>query len=370
MDDASLINPPPASRQHGAAAEAAAVPSVKNHPFQTDAWAELKARTGWRSHRITVDRGGAARAGLSILERDFPKFGYRFFYAPRGPVLGEGWTADDLDELFRRAETLARERRAVFLKIDPDIPVTGDTITAHLLRNGFRPSPDTGSLSGVQPKCVFRLDLRPSEEDLLRAMDQKTRYNLRLAEKKGVVVRAVSVRKDVETFFRLLQETAVRDKFLIRPLQYLVDIQRLLEPRDDAQFFLAEREGEAISGGLAIKSGPLCLYAYGASANAGRQYMPNHLVQWTMVRWAKARGCLVYDFRGVPSDPRPDDPLFGLFRFKKGFGGTFTEFVGEHDRVYIPWLYRVWVHGWPLFKRIRSVFLRRRERSAPPEGEA
>ncbi len=350
-----------------------ALPEIKPagkgvHPFQTAPWAEVKRRMGWSPHFLEVRRDGEPRAALRILEKDFPKIGYRFFYAPRGPILEAEWTDADLDELFQRAETLARERRAVFLKIDPDVSVNDDRIAPALTRNGFRLSPSVGSLSGVQPRCVFRLDLRPTEEALLAGMDQKARYNIRLAEKKGVTVRAVSERKDVETFFRLLQETALRDKFLIRPLRYLLDIQEWFEPRGDAQFFLAEREGEAIAGALALKHGPLCLYAYGASANTGRQYMPNHLLQWTMIRWAKAQGCSVYDFRGVPSDPRPDDPLFGLYRFKKGFGGTFTEFVGEYDKVYVPWLYRLWVHSWPLFKKARSFFLKPHLRSASPEG--
>lgn len=343
--------------------------AAKGHPFQTEGWAEVKRRMGWRSHLLEVTREGAVRAALRVLEKDFPKIGYRFFYAPRGPILETGWTGADLDELFRRAETLARERRAVFLKIDPDVPGPEEVLTGALRRNGFRLAPAVGSLSGVQPRCVFRLDLRPTEEALLAGMDQKARYNIRLAEKKGVTVRPVSDRKDVETFFRLLQETAVRDKFLIRPLRYLLDIQEQFESRGDAQFFLAEREGQAIAGALALKSGPLCLYAYGASANTGRQYMPNHLVQWTMVRWAKAHGCLVYDFRGVPSNPLPDDPLFGLFRFKKGFGGVFTEFIGEFDRVYVPWLYWLWIYGWPLFKKIRHLLLFRRTSRTAGESD-
>lgn len=341
----------------------------KSHPFQTEEWAEVKRGMGWRSHSLDVRRDGAVRAALRILEKDFPKLGYRFFYAPRGPILETGWAEEDLDELFQRAEVLARERRAVLLKIDPDVPAPEELLTGALRQNGFRLAPAVGSLSGVQPRCVFRLDLRPSEEELLAGMDQKARYNIRLAEKKGVTVRPVSDRKDVETFFRLLQETAVRDKFLIRPLRYLLDIQEQFEPRGDAQFFLAEREGAAIAGALALKSGPLCLYAYGASANTGRQYMPNHLVQWTMVRWAKAHGCLVYDFRGVPSNPLPDDPLFGLFRFKKGFGGVFTEFIGEYDRVYVPWLYWLWIYGWPLFKKIRHLLLFRRTSRTAGESD-
>lgn len=338
---------------------------AKAHPFQTATWGEVKRRMGWRPQVLEVRREGALRVALLILEKDFPKIGYRFFYAPRGPILEEGWTAADLDALFQKTESLARERRAVFLKMDPDVPAPAPLLVDDLARNGFRPAPSFGSLSGVQPRCVFRLDIRSTEEMLLAGMDQKTRYNIRLAEKKGVVIRPISERSDMETFYRLLQETATRDKFLIRPLKYFLDIQEQFEPTGNARFFLGEHQGVPIAGALAMKNGPLCLYVYGASANTGRQYMPNHLMQWTLIRWAKAQGCAVYDFRAVPSHPDPSDPLYGLYRFKKGFGGAFTEFVGEYDRVYVPWMYHLWNYGWPLFKKIRRAVLLKPGRSAP-----
>lgn len=364
----------------------------KLHVFQTSGWAEVKRRMGWRAHRVVVQRDGF-RVGIQILERDFPKIGYRFFYAPRGPVMGAGCTAEDLNELFRKVEVLARERKAVFLKIDPDIPRSGlglpsdplpvfsdlvgenrgaDWITDHLVRNKFRKAPEGGGFSGVQPRLVFRLDISKSEEELLQGMEQKTRYNIRLAEKKGVTIRVAEKVQDKETFYRILVETARRDGFLIRPLKYFMDMTECLgeapSPGVGAQIFLAEREGKPIAGALALRAGPMAWYAYGASANTDRQYMPNHLMQWTLIRWAKSRGCSLYDFRAVPSNPKPEDPLYGLYRFKKGFGAQLTEFVGEYDRVYVPWLYRLWVHGWPLFKKIRrKILLRPSSRQGEPD---
>ncbi|MBL0059192.1 MAG: peptidoglycan bridge formation glycyltransferase FemA/FemB family protein [Elusimicrobia bacterium] len=343
--------------------------AVKHHVFQTAGWSEVKAPSGWRAHRLCVERDGVFRVGLQVLERDFPKIRYRFFYAPRGPVLSEGWTAEDLAELFRRVEKLARERKAVFLKIDPDVSKTMDWISGPLLQNGFRRAPETGGFSGVQPRLVFRLDISKSEEDLLKGMDQKTRYNIRLAEKKGVTIRPVASREEIETFYRILVDTARRDGFLIRPAGYFLDIQKRLGAQGKAQFFLAEREGKPISGALALTHGKTTWYAYGASANTDRQYMPNHLMQWTMIRWAKSNACTLYDFRAVPSNPKPEDPLYGLYRFKKGFGAELTEFVGEYDRVYVPWLYFLWVHGWPIFKKIRRAILLRPSRSTRPEAD-
>ncbi|MBI4396554.1 MAG: peptidoglycan bridge formation glycyltransferase FemA/FemB family protein [Elusimicrobia bacterium] len=340
--------------------------STKPHIFQSWGWGEIKSRTGWRPCRLALEREGLWRVGLSILERDFPRIGKRFFYAPRGPVTGEGWSRQDLEALFQVVEERAKARRAVFLKIDPDVTVASDWVRPVLMEAGFTRAPETGGFSGVQPRWVFRLGIDRTEEELLKAMDQKTRYNIRLAEKKGVAIRPIQERSDIETFFKVLAETAQRDRFLIRPVDYFHAIQECLGPRGQAQYFLAEREGRALGGALALAMGPVAWYIYGASSNEGRNYMPNHLMQWTLIRWAKSKGCRLYDFRAVPSNPSPEDPLYGLFRFKKGFGGELTEFVGEFDRVYSPWFYKLWVHGWPLFKSLRKKVLQRRRNDTAP----
>lgn len=155
-------------------------------------------------------------------------------------------------------------------------------------------------------------------------------------------------------FHRILQVTARRDKFLVRPLKYFMDIRDLLGPRGQAQCFLAETDAGPLAGALALRLGPVCWYAYGASSNEGRELMPNHLMQWTLIRWARARGCRLYDFRAVPCDSSPENPLHGLYRFKKGFNGELTRFVGEYDRVYSPMLYALWTRAWPLFKNLRK----------------
>jgi len=339
--------------------------SEKPHIFQTWGWGELKVRTGWRAHRLVVERDGAWRAGLSLLERPLPWRGRCFMYAPRGPL----WAADSFDRdvagLLAGAREFARSRGAVFLKIDPDIPTPEERIAGLLRADGFSPAPETGGFSGVQPRTVFRLDISLPEEDLLCRMDQKTRYNIRLAERRGVTIRPCADPGDVAAFYKILVGTARRDGFLIRPEKYFQDIFTLLGSRDQAHFVLAEREGRPIAGALALTVGPLCWYAYGASADEGREHMPNHLVQWTLIRWAKSRGCRVYDFRAVPTRPDPKDPLYGLFRFKKGFNGELVNFIGEFDWPASPLLYWAWTRAWPLFKSIRrAVFLKKRSSEA------
>lgn len=323
--------------------------SEKPHIMQSWSWGELKSATGWRPHRVRL-----GNAGLSVLERDFPKIGRRFLYACRGPIVALGWKPGEVAALFDALTELAESRRAVFLKIDPDVPKLTDWVTAPLAASGFRPAPVSGGFAGIQPRCVFRLDISRSESDLLAAMEQKTRYNIRLAEKKGVAIRPISGKADLDAFYKVLVETARRDGFMVRSARYFHDIQRLLGPRGQCRYFLSEKDGAVLGGALALKMGPVCWYAYGASSNEGREFMPNHLMQWTLIRWAKEQGCRLYDFRAVPCEITPDHPLHGLYRFKKGFGGTMTEFVGEFDRVYSPALYALWTRGWPLFKTARK----------------
>jgi lipid II:glycine glycyltransferase (peptidoglycan interpeptide bridge formation enzyme) len=348
-----MSGPGPVDVVDAAAWDAFVASSQKPHIFQSWAWGELKSRSGWRPRRWVWTRDGRWRAGLSFLERDLPLPGRRLFYAPRGPVVAEGWEPADLAALFGAVEPLARSRGAVLLKIDPDVTGESDWATPALAAAGFRPASASGGFAGVQPRCVFRLDISRPEEELLLAMDQKTRYNIRLSEKRGVTIRETTDPADIATFHGILRETGRRDGFLVRPISYFNGVRELLAPAGQARFFLAEAAGKALAGTLALRMGPVCWYAYGASSSADRHYMPNHLLQWTMIRWAKSQGCRLYDFRAVPCDPSPSDPLHGLYRFKKGFGATFTRFVGEYDRSYSPLLYAAWNRGWPVFKSLR-----------------
>jgi len=223
---------------------------------------------------------------------------------------------------------------------------------------------------GIQPRFVSRLDLSPSPEELLERMHPKTRYNIRLTQRKGVTVAEAHRVEDLKTFYKILQETALRDGFLIRSYDYFLTIWKEMVKRKYAQLFLASYHGEAIAGALAFIMGDKAWYLYGASSNRHRNLMSNHLLQWTMILWAKERGCRFYDFRGVSGDLNPDNPLYGLYRFKKGFGGTLTEFIGEYDRVYSPFLYWLWRKVYPLYAQgFRNLLLGRKRRERALLGD-
>ncbi|MGI6685627.1 MAG: lipid II:glycine glycyltransferase FemX [Bacillota bacterium] len=315
--------------------------SPKGHVLQTWEWGELKAKTGWLPLRLMVEKEGHPIAAVSILKRSIPVLKKNIFYAPRGPVL-------DMKEpglfsfLLGEIKKLAKIHNAVFLKIDPDVSVKDPLWQVALKKEGFRGAEKGEGFEGIQPKFVFRLDISPDEEQLMKNLHQKTRYNIRLAERKGVRIDQ-GTKEDLPVFYQVLQETCARDRFLVRSYQYFADLFDLLTPPGFTKLFLAKLEDKVIAGAILLKIGDKAWYLYGASSNEARNTMPNYLMQWEMIRWSKSQGCSLYDFRGVSGDLREDNPLYGLYRFKKGFNGEFTEFIGEYDLVYQPaayWLYQ------------------------------
>lgn len=329
----------------------------KGHILQTVAWGDLKARTGWTPVRylIAETATGTPRGAVSVLLRrlPLPVGGLYLGYAPRGPVL------DYTDEaamagLFRSVAADLARRGAIALKIDPDIPADRSDVVERLRSLGLRPMSRGLGFEGVQPRFVFRLPLAGTPEDIMASFQPKTRYNIRLAERKGVTVRVATGPADLDTFYRILVETARRDHFLVRAESYYRDMWNLLIEPGLARLFLADHEGQTLAGTIAFLLGDKAWYVYGASSNTRREVMPNYLLQWTMIRWAAENGCTLYDFRGVSGNLDPSAPLYGLYRFKKGFGAEFTEFIGEFDLILRPAWYRFYSWGEPAYRRLRA----------------
>lgn len=329
----------------------------KGHAMQTWEWGEIKERTGWKPWRLILEAEGEIFAAATILERRLPFIGSPIFYCPRGPVVDMD-NSVKMDAVFQTVQKHAAKQKAILLKIDPDIPAGKLGIKKYLESRNFLSLDKGKDFEGVQPKFVFRLDISPDEDTLLADMHQKTRYNIRLASKKGVKIR-IGSRADLPEFYKVLKETTERDNFLVRAYSYFEDLYDTLVPAGLAELFIAEYEGKIIAGTLVFITGNKTWYVYGASSNSHRNVMPNYLIQWEMIRWAKGKGCTLYDFRGVSGDISEDNPLYGLYKFKKGFNGEFTEFIGEWDYVYRPFLYAVWQTAEKLYSgRIKSILVR------------
>jgi lipid II:glycine glycyltransferase (peptidoglycan interpeptide bridge formation enzyme) len=344
--------------------------SPKGHILQTVAWGELKRRTGWVPLRFLLEdvRTGEPRGALSALLRRLPLPGRSLYlaYAPRGPVIDYGDEAA-MAALFRSASDALRRRGAIALKIDPDIPSARQDVVDRLGRCGFRRMGRGLGFEGVQPRFVFRLPLDGPPDVIRASFHPKTRYNIRLAERRGVEVREAASPDDMAVFYRILLETARRDRFLVRAESYYRDMWELLIEPGLARLFLADHEGETLAGTIAFILGDKAWYVYGASSNTRRDVMPNYLLQWTMIQWALKNGCTLYDFRGVSGNLDPADPLYGLYRFKKGFAAELTEFIGEFDLVLRPALYRLYSVGEPAYRRFRARLRPASRQGASPE---
>ena len=300
------------------------------HILQTPAWAELKRAFGWYAFPVMADAVGA-----QVLFRPLP-LGFTVAYIPKGPVgPTEAWP-----HLWPEIDALCRRERAVFLKVEPDL-WEGDPHSAP--PSGFRES-----AHAIQPRRTLVVSLEGSEDDILARMKQKTRYNIRLAARKGVRVRAWD---DVDAFYRLMTETGQRDGFGVHSVAYYRQAYDLFHPRGEAELLVAEYEGEPLAALMVFARGARAWYFYGASTGKHRNKMPTYALQWEAMRWAKARGCREYDLWGVPDEDaetleaeftRRHEDLWGVYRFKRGFGGVLRR-APVWDRVYRPLLYSAYL---------------------------
>jgi lipid II:glycine glycyltransferase (peptidoglycan interpeptide bridge formation enzyme) len=263
-----------------------------------------------------------------------------------------------LDEL----QALARRQHALFIKIDPDV------VLASGLPEAQQPSPVGQALrqelaqrrwvfsrDQIQFRNTVTLDLRPSEEALLAGMKQKTRYNVRLAERKGVQVRLGGA-ADLDLLYRMYAETSLRDGFTIRGSDYYRDAWGRFITAGLAQPLIAEVAGEPVGALVLYRFAGTTWYFYGMSRDLHRDKMPNHLLQWQAIRWAKAQGCHTYDFWGAPDEFVESDPMWGVWRFKEGFGGQLVRHLGAWDYAPSPALYRLYTSVLP---RVLDIMRRR-----------
>jgi peptidoglycan pentaglycine glycine transferase (the first glycine) len=326
------------------------------HLLQTGTWGELKSAFGWEVVHTGVNLGqenDAVAVGAQVLFRRLP-FGLRLAYIPKGPVGGEarGERKTGWDALWPELDTLCHNRKAIFLKVEPDLcepldlPEGDQSNRVEAVPPGFNLSQQD-----IQPSRTLLVDLRGDEEQVLARMKQKTRYNIRLALKKGVVV---SPSGDIDLFHRLMTVTGRRDVFGVHSLAYYRKAYELFHPRGECEVLLAGYQEEPLAALMVFAHGRRAWYLYGASSSEHRDRMPTYLLQWESMRWARSRGCTSYDLWGVPdvdeitleaNFTKFTRGLWGVYRFKRGFGGQLRRALGPWDRVYKPvWyaFYRWW----------------------------
>ncbi len=338
------------------------------HLLQTWQWGQVKSQYGWEaSYKVWGDDAQPDAAAL-ILQREISISGFaarlRVLYVPKGPMLRD-WADDNLRKrVMADLIELARKRGAIFIKIDPDVPLgrgvlgeegvavdtLGELIYREWVKNGWRYSTEQ-----IQFRNTVLVDLRASEDEMMARMKQKTRYNIRLAARKGVVVRAGDP-ADFGLLYRMYAKTSARGGFVIRGEEYYNTLwstffgEKMLTP------LIAEVDAEPVGGLMLFHFGDRAWYLHGMSREVHRKKMPPYLLQWEAMRIAKEKGCREYDLWGAPEIFDESDSMWGVYRFKRGLGGQVLRTVGAYDYPLRPVLYRMYTQVLP---RILDIMRRR-----------
>lgn len=352
------------------------------HILQTWEWGWVKSRYGWKPEyciwrksddnillQHTLPEKPQTIVGAALILQRTARLGslklpIHIMYVPKGPVLLD-WEDVDLrnrilDDLF----SIANEHGAILIKIDPDVrlgtgvPGAGAEINDPLGLKVRDELCDRGwlySAEQVQFRNTVKVDLTLPEEDILARMKQKTRYNIRLAGRKGVVIRTGSL-EDLELLYQMYAETALRDGFVVREAGYYIDVWRTFIKAGMAEPIIAEVDNNPVAAVFCFQYARKAWYLYGMSRPVHREKMPNHLLQWEAIRRAKSAGCTTYDMWGAPDEFIEQDPLWGVYKFKDGFGGEVTRYIGAWDMPVRSRLYRIYSQ---LLPRVLEVMRQR-----------
>jgi lipid II:glycine glycyltransferase (peptidoglycan interpeptide bridge formation enzyme) len=335
--------------------------------LQSWGWSRFQEAVGRTVYRFRIDRSAGQAAGTGsapddtvvqfmLVEHALP-FGFRYAYVPRGPIISTGDQPIERFETFLAALRDGLQRQGyVFARLDlpwtlADTPVT----PAELEAFGFR------DVKEVQPANTTIVDLAPTEDELLKRMHSKTRYNIRLADRHGVTVKearrdnAHLFRHELELFWRLLSATSSRDNFHTHPRSYYETMLDALSPKKQlgvvTRLWFAEHNGEAVAAAITCEYGDTVTYLHGASDHRFRKLMAPHALHWALIQQAKADGFKHYDFWGIAPNDEPNHPWAGITRFKTGFGGRKVNYLGSFELPASPLWYQLYRYA----KRFRNV---------------
>ncbi len=320
-----------------------------SHPLQSFAWGEFREKTGVRVRRLIGFDGSDAVSSLQITFHPVPKLPFTVGYLPKGP-----WPDEiQLDAL----RELGQEERAIFIKLEPNVsnPPYGkadiDGLRETLLREGCREG------RALFTPYTFTLDLTQSDDELMAKMKKKTRYNIGLAKRSGVVIAEQSNSEGFEAYLKLLDLTTKRQGFYSHDEKYHRNMWKVMSEAGIAKILTATYEEKVIAAWILFIHNHTLYYPYGASSREHKQVMAPNLLMWEAIQFGKRNGCRSFDLWGaLGPDADPNDPWFGFHRFKAGYGGVLTEFVGSYDLVLehqlYPW-YRLadyWRWKWLRFR--------------------
>ena len=367
------------------------------HLLQTSQWAEVKSHSGWKPHFLvwqTTNQGlvlivsetgqfsvvNTAAAAL-ILERQVLP-GFSVMYSPKGPLLADWTNSSHREQIFLDLELYTKEANAIQLKIDPDLELgrgvqgeegsieypIGLEILEELGQRGWLFSQDQ-----IQFRNSVLVDVMEEEDQILARMKSKTRYNIRLSDRKGITIRQGD-EKDLADLYHMYANTSVRGDFTIRSEDYYQVLWRTfmgeksVSKKDPiAQPLIAEFEGQPVAGAVIFRFGDRAWYLHGMSLPEHSEKMAPHLIQWEAMRWAKSQGCKVYDMWGAPDVFDESDSMWGVYRFKRGYGGEVVRTMGAWDYPAKPFIYRLYTNWVPRLLEVMRWFGNRRTRRISTE---
>lgn len=309
--------------------------AVVDHPLQSWQWGEFKQKEGVTVERIGFFDGNRLKKGLQVFFHKIPHTSYTMGYFPKGPMPDE----DQLAAL----KQLAKQNNAVAIKLEPNVchPVDADSgheeIKKLLLSHGCREG------KPLFTRYTFVLSLEPSLDALANQLKSKTRYNIHLAEKKGVTIVENSTDEGLKTHLEILAETTKRQGFFAHSPKYFQDMWELFKGSGMMRIFEARYQDMVLTSWIMFVHHNMLYYPYGASRSQHREVMASNLMMWEMIVFGKTLKLDSFDMWGaLGPDPDPSDPWFGFHRFKQGYGGTLCEFLGTYDLVTNPTMYSMY----------------------------
>ena len=306
---------------------------------------EFRKKAGTEVLRIGGFEKEKLVSGYQLTIHPVPRAKYTVGYLPRGPMPDKA--------MIETLEKIGRDKKTIFFRIEPNVEQS-EAINRRLKVCGFRPSPRPFFY-----QHTFLIDLTKSEDELLKQMKQKTRYNIRLAQKRGVKVSEDNSDEVFATYLRLLQETTARQKFYAHTSDYHQKMWQVLKPAGMAYLLKAEYQKQILATWILFKFNDVLYYPYGASSSEHRNLMANNLMMWEAIKFGKKLGCQIFDLWGcLGPDPNPHDPWYGFHRFKEGYGGRLIELVGSFDLILYEKPYKLY----NLVDSLRWRFLRLKRR--------
>lgn len=304
--------------------------------LQSPTWTKIKDE--WKSYFLAIKQGDKIIAIATAMVRTIPYINKKFMYIPRGPVFKD-YNDKDMWSFFAKAiKGFAKQKKCIFIKIDPAIK-QGAGIEEIIEKNGFKNVSTNKGFGGTQPQATIRQDISPEPDQILSNMPKKVRYNVNYPEKKGVEIKEVGV-EGLGDFKKVMEATSSRAGFLGRPLEYYKNILETLG--DKACLMIAYYEEVPIAGGITIAYGDKAWAMYGGAANTHTNLKAYYGLNYKRMLWARSQGAKYFDFFGIPVNRSEKDPLYGLYKFKKSFGGEEVDFIGEYDLVVSRAYYTIW----------------------------